>query len=103
MLLHRAWIHEWGEIDRVIGKKEAEAVKHFITIQEDRVRPPYGRKIELRKRQSILVGTTNRDDFIKDHTGNRRYPIFTAKHVDMEWVTANRDAIWARAIAEFNS
>ena len=103
MLLHGAWIHEWGEIDRVIGKKEAEAVKHFITIQEDRVRPPYGRKIELRKRQSILVGTTNRDDFIKDHTGNRRYPIFTAKHVDIEWVTANRDAIWARAIAEFNA
>ena len=101
LLLHGAWIHEWGEIDRVIGKREAESVKHFITIQEDRVRPPYGRKTELWKRQSILVGTTNRDDFIKDHTGNRRFPIFTANRVNNKWVLAHRDAIWARAVAEY--
>ena len=101
ILLHGAWIHEWGEIDRVVGKKESETVKHFITIREDRVRPPYGRKVETWKRQSIFVGTTNRDDFIKDHTGNRRYPIFTAEEVDIEWVRANRDAIWARALAEY--
>ncbi len=103
MLLHGAWIHEWGEIDRIIGKREAESVKHFITIQEDHVRPPYGRKVEKKQRQSILVGTTNRKDFIKDHTGNRRFPIFTAKKVDLDWVTANRDAIWSRAVAEFNA
>jgi predicted P-loop ATPase len=102
MLLHAAWIHEWGEIDRVIGKKESETVKHFITIPEDRVRPPYGRKTETWKRQSILVGTTNRADFIKDHTGNRRYPITSAKHVNIKWVQQHRDAIWARAQAEYD-
>ena len=92
-----------GELDRIIGKREAESVKHFITIQEDHVRPPYGRKVEKKQRQSILVGTTNRKDFIKDHTGNRRFPIFTAKKVDLDWVKANRDAIWSRAVAEFNA
>jgi hypothetical protein len=101
LLLHGAWIHEWGEIDRVVGKKENEAVKHFITIREDRVRPPYGRKPETWKRQCIIVGTTNRDDFIKDHTGNRRFPIFTASHVDIDWVRERRDAIWLRALTEY--
>ena len=95
--LHSAWIHEWGEIDRVMGKRDSESLKRFITARQDDVRKPYGRGVERLHRSCGIIGTTNRRDFIKDHTGNRRFPIISINKVDLNWVEDNRDAIWASA------
>lgn len=97
LCLHAAWIHEWGEIDSVVGKKESEAVKKFISTERDLIRRPYGRGMELMERGCAIVGTTNRDDFMKDHTGNRRYPLVRAKRVNTDWIRQHRDAIWGMA------
>lgn len=101
--LHSAWIHEWGEIDLVMGKKESEALKRFMSAKEDTFRVPYGRSPETFKRSSVLVGTTNRDDFVKDPTGNRRFPIIQVAQIDLEWVTAHRDEIWGSAVAAYRA
>jgi predicted P-loop ATPase len=101
--LHSAWIHEWGEIDSVVGKRESETLKKFLSAQVDNVRKPYGRGVETLQRTCGIVGTTNRDDFIKDPTGNRRFPVISVNSVNTDWVKANRDAIWGSALAAFNA
>jgi predicted P-loop ATPase len=101
--LHSAWIHEWGEIDNVMGKRESETLKRFISSSRDDVRRPYGRGTEQLLRSCGLVGTTNRRDFIKDPTGNRRFPILQLSRVNLEWVQANRDRIWGSAVAAYKA
>ena len=101
--LHSAWIHEWGEIDAVVGKRESETLKKFLSATKDDVRKPYGRGVETLHRSCGIVGTTNRDDFIKDPTGNRRFPVISVSTVNNDWIQANRDAIWGSALAAFNA
>lgn len=101
--LHSAWIHEWGEIDAVVGKRESESLKKFLSASKDDVRRPYGRGVETLVRSCGIVGTTNRSDFIKDPTGNRRFPVIAVQQVNTDWIRANRDAIWGSALAAFNA
>lgn len=101
--LHSAWIHEWGEIDAVVGKRESETLKKFLSATKDDVRKPYGRGVESLTRSCGIVGTTNRSDFIKDPTGNRRFPVISVDRVNTDWVRQNRDAIWGSALNAFKA
>jgi hypothetical protein len=101
--LHSAWIHEWGEIDAVVGKRESETLKKFLSARKDDVRKPYGRGVETLKRSCGIVGTTNRNDFIKDPTGNRRFPVITVNQINLDWVENNRHAIWGSALHAYRS
>ena len=101
--LHSAWIHEWGEIDAVVGKRESETLKKFLSASKDDVRKPYGRGVETLVRSCGIVGTTNRSDFIKDPTGNRRFPVISVDRVDTDWVQQHRDEIWGSALAAFKA
>ena len=102
LILHGAWIHEWGEIDCVLGKRESEAIKRFLSASFDDVRKPYARVADRLQRSCGIVGTTNRLDFIKDFTGNRRFPIIPVKTVNSQWVTNHRDQIWCSAFQAFS-
>jgi len=53
--------------------KEAEAVKAYITSQEDSYRAPYARHVQTIPRRCTFIGTTNNPQFLSDRTGNRRY------------------------------
>ena len=56
------------------AKKEMERVKSFIAASEDCYRPLYARDAVTRMRRFVMVGTTNeRDGYLKDLTGNRRF------------------------------
>lgn len=101
--LHSAWIHEWGEIDVIVGKRESETLKKFLSACKDDVRKPYGRGVETLLRSCGIVGTTNRSDFLKDPTGNRRFPVISVDRVDTDWIADNRDAIWGSALADFKA
>ena len=64
------------ELSELAGmrKAEAESVKSFISRNEDKYRPAYGRTVQHYPRQCIIVGTTNADEgFLRDTTGNRRW------------------------------
>ena len=101
LILHRNWINEWSEADQIFaGAKASEAIKRFVSAQEDCFRVPYGKTAQAFKRRSILCGTTNRDDWAKDPTGNRRFPILSPTEINTDWITENRDKIWARATVE---
>jgi predicted P-loop ATPase len=104
LIISRYWICEWSECDQVFaGARKAEKIKQVVTAQTDVFRAPYGRTPDSHPRRSVLVGTTNRDDFLNDHTGNRRFPVIEVKQTNTEWITANRPRIWARAVAEYRA
>ena len=71
-----AWICEMGELLALTRAKDVESVKSFMTRQVDRYRKPYDKRTSDYRRQCIFIGTTNRQQFLTDKTGNRRfYPV----------------------------
>lgn len=96
------WIFEIGELS-VLRKSEVEAVKHFIAKQYDSYRAAYERNVQTRARQCVFFGTTNRSEFLRDATGNRRFlpvdvhPEKAVKDMFTELDDDTRDQIWAEA------
>ena len=68
-----SWICEITELLALSRVKEQEAVKSFLSRQRDRYRKPYDREVTEQPRACIFIGTTNRRQFLKDRTGNRRF------------------------------
>lgn len=102
MVMHGSWFAEWSEADQVfVGANKAERIKRFVSTQEDRFRVPYGRSTHAFKRRGILCGTTNRDDWANDPSGNRRFPVLSPPAIDIDWINENRDRIWSRVVVEF--
>lgn len=71
--LRGIWIGEVAELLALKKTRDVEAVKSFITTQNDRIRPKYGRETEIRPRACVFIGTTNDGSFLSDSTGNRRW------------------------------
>ncbi len=97
--LHGAWINELAEFDRFLGKRDASDLKKSLSIRCDKFRLPYGKRVEEFPRKFVMCGTTNKDEFLVDPTGNRRYwviPIQVAK-IDIAWLREHRDEIWSAA------
>lgn len=96
------WLVELGELT-VFDRSEAEAIKQFVSQTEDNYRPAYGRRTEQFKRRCVFFGTSNKDEYLRDNTGNRRFwPIQVYgeekdNHV-LELLTDDVvDQIWAEA------
>jgi predicted P-loop ATPase len=93
-------IVEWGELAGA-GKREQESLKDYLTRTVDRVRPPYGRTDVEIPRRAVFAATTNRDDFLADETGSRRYWPVHVGAIDAAAVARDRDQIWAEAVATY--
>ena len=91
------WIVELNEM-ATATKADVEDTKAFLSRNEERFRPPYGRNEVEYKRRCVFLGTTNRDDFLKDETGNRRFWPVEVGQVDRDRLKADRDQIWAEAV-----
>lgn len=96
------WIIEAGELAG-FNRSEMNAVKNFLSKQEDQYREPYGKRKSYYPRQCIIVGTTNDKEFLKDRTGNRRFwPVDLGKQEATKnvWrdLSAEIPLIWAEAV-----
>jgi hypothetical protein len=96
------WFYELSELDS-FRKAENTRIKAFLTSRTDTFRPPFGRHTVERPRQTILVGTTNEDQFLNDPTGSRRFVPVRSMKVDIAWLTAARDQLWAEAVVRYRA
>jgi predicted P-loop ATPase len=103
------WIVEFAELGQ-FSRADANRAKIFISIQEDRLRRPYGRVVEDFKRQCVLAVTLNRtvQGYLKDETGNRRFwPVACGvgwdaeRQADIARLKRERDQLWAEADHRF--
>jgi hypothetical protein len=105
LLVHATWFLEAAELEQITSKRAAGELKNFLSTAVDCFRVPYGRTVQRRPRPSILVGTSNRSDFLTDETGSRRFWIIpvTAPEIDVEGVRAIRDRIWKSAVLAYRA
>ena len=71
-----AWVCEVSELLAMTKAREQEAVKSYLTRLNDRYRMPFDKRVTDHPRQCVFIGTTNKEQFLSDKTGNRRfYPV----------------------------
>jgi predicted P-loop ATPase len=101
---HTAWGVELAELDGVVRRSDAEALKAWISARTDTIRKPYDRSPEKFQRRFVFWGTSNGTP-LRDLTGNSRYVCIPIpdRMLPLDWAKANRDAIWARALAEYRA
>jgi predicted P-loop ATPase len=94
--LEGKWLYEIAELSGM-STADIERVKAFASRTEDRARLAYARNRTDRPRQTILIGTTNNDKYLRDQTGNRRFlPVKTGR-IDLDALRRDRDQLWAEA------
>lgn len=99
--LRRRWIIEWSELD-ALGRVELSRVKAFVSSTTDSYRPSYGKATIDFPRQCIFVGTVNPSEgYLNDPTGSRRFQPVVVEKVDLKTVRAERDQLWAEALARY--
>lgn len=96
LALMGVWCIELAELDQLV-RSELETIKAFLSRQVDRYRPPYGRDVVDVPRQCVIIGTSNRTDYLRDETGNRRFWPIACSRADLEWLAEHRDQLWAEA------
>lgn len=98
-----SWILEMPELNGFV-KSEVQSIKAFISRQTDKVRLAYERRAIDFHRQSILIGSTNDREYLKDNTGGRRFlPVeCRVESIDINRLRAVIDDMWGEAYALYN-
>ena len=102
--LHVAWLLELPEIDNYFNTRNIENFKNLITTRTDEVRFPYASLPSKLNRRFVLIGTTNRNQFLVDSTGNRRFiPLEVGANFLVPWkqIQVERDMLWAAAVQAY--
>jgi len=95
--LRGQWGVEIGEMES-FSKAEVGKIKQVITIRSDTYRASYARTARKHRRENVFVGTTNKDDWLRDETGGRRFLPVRVGTVKIEQLIADRDQLWAEAV-----
>lgn len=100
--LHSHLVNEWSELDQFTAKEYAGKIKAFLSRRKDSFRLPYAKELVTYPRRSMVVGTTNENQFLTDTTGNRRFWILPVQWIlpptDLEPM---RDELWAGVVADY--
>jgi predicted P-loop ATPase len=97
MQVRSSWIIELAELS-AMQRNELEKTKAFVSRQTDKFRPPYGHRLVEVKRQSIFMGSTNAEHYLKDETGARRFWPLRCGHISLAKLARDKDQLWAEAV-----
>lgn len=80
-----------------LNKADADALKTAISRTHDPITKKYEPDARNYPRSFTLIGTTNKDEFLTDSSGNARYWVVDVGQIDLARLKALRDVIWAEA------
>lgn len=97
--LQGAWIIEIPELQG-FSRADTNVLKGFISRTVDRARLAYDKRARNFPRQCVFSGSTNDDEYLRDHTGGRRFwPIKCNVEgpIDTDRLEREVDQLWAEA------
>jgi predicted P-loop ATPase len=101
--LQGVWLGEFAELNALRRTEDIARIKQFVTCREDHFRLPYGRVVVDWPRRTVLCGSTNENEWIHDPTGGRRFIPIEIGRIDLDWLRANRDQLFAEAVALYKA
>jgi putative DNA primase/helicase len=96
------WCYELAEMDGFKGA-DAATLKSFLSSATDTYRRPYAKGSSNIDRRCIFVGTTNKDNYLIDETGNRRFMPLRCGTIDLVALARDREQLFAEAYAMHES
>lgn len=93
-------IIEIADLD-AFSRADTNRIKKVITCRTDRYRVPYGRATQDFPRQSIFVGTTNEEHYLRDATGARRFWPIRCGGIALERIKRDREQLFAEAVTRY--
>jgi len=86
-----------------LASRDSEAIKAWMTKRYEDWTPKYREFNTVFPRRLLCFGTTNKDEFLVDETGNRRWlPVRIGGLVDVDAITRDCAQLWAEAREAFD-
>lgn len=96
------WLAEVADLSGFRGR-DLDHLKAALTTRVDRFRRSYDRRALDYPRRCVFAGTTNRDDWQADDTGGRRFLPIPVREVNLEFIRAQREQLFAEAVHRFKA
>lgn len=91
------WIVELGEIGATFRKADIDALKAFITRDNDIMRRPYGEGDKRYPRRTALIASVDQTIYLHDTAGNRRFWTIPCTSIN-SYHEINMQQLWAEVL-----